>query len=103
MYDKLIRCGVDFMFANGNAFEEKREIYSYGLELILMYLINTGTILLFGLFFGCFSETLILLASYALLQSFAGGYHAMTHLRCFLLTLCRMGGNDVAPSVHCGI
>lgn len=87
MYDRLIRHGVDFMYVHGNVNEENREIYSYGLELIIMYLVNAGTLLLLGLIFRCFLQTLLLLFGFSLLQSFAGGYHAMTHLRCFLLML----------------
>jgi len=92
MYHRLIRNGVDFIFTYGNASEENREIYEYGLELMIMYLINAGALLLLGFLFGCFWETLLLLFIFALQQSFAGGYHAMTHLRCFLLMLAGWAG-----------
>ncbi len=87
MYDKLIRRGVDFMFAYGDVSEENREVYSYGIELIIMYLINAGTLLILGMITGHFLETFLFLAGFALLQSFGGGYHAMTHFRCLVLML----------------
>jgi len=92
MFDKIVQRAVNFIFTYGNANEDKREIYEYGIEINLMYLINAGTLLLLGLFAGLFWETLLLLFGYALLQSFAGGYHAMTHLRCFLIMLVSWGG-----------
>ncbi len=92
MYGRLIQRGVDFIFSYGDASEENRELYEYGLELVFMYLINAGALLLLGFFFGCFLETLLLLFGFALQQSFAGGYHAMTHLRCFLFMLAGWAG-----------
>ena len=84
MYDRLIQRGVNFVFTHGDASEEKREIYQYGIELIIMSLVNTSILLILGLIIGRLFETFLLLLAFAFMQSFAGGYHAMTHLRCFL-------------------
>lgn len=87
MYDRIIQHTMNFLYAHSNAAEEDRDLYHYGFELILMYFINAGALLLLGLLMGCFFETLLLLFGFALQQSFAGGFHAMTHLRCFLIML----------------
>lgn len=91
MYDKLISRAMDYLYQYGNAKEESREIYQYGLEIIIMYIINAGTILLLGIIVGHFLETLILITGFALLQSFCGGYHAKKHLGCFLYMLIGWG------------
>jgi accessory gene regulator B len=87
MYEKIINQGLNFLYKYGEIPEEKKEIYSYGLELILMYLTNAGSLLILGIIFRRFSETFFLLAGFALIQSFGGGFHAKTHFRCFLIML----------------
>lgn len=87
MYYKLISNGVNFICEYGNGNEENREIYSYGLDIMIMYFMHCGALLILGIIFNRVFETLLLLFGFALLQCFGGGYHAMTHLRCFLLML----------------
>lgn len=91
MYEKLLDRGVRFLFLHGGARESDRELYKYGLDLIYMYLLNVGVLALAGILAGRFLETLSLLFGFALIQTFGGGYHAKTHLRCFLLMLAGWG------------
>lgn len=87
MYDKIVQRGVDFIYKYADIAQQDREVYQYGIELVLMYLINAGTLLLISLPVGHFFDTLALLTGFALIQSFGGGYHAKTHLKCFLWML----------------
>lgn len=64
---------------------EQAPIYAYGVELILATILNTVVILSIGIFMGRFLETVLFLLTFAVIRSFAGGYHADTHLKCLLI------------------
>lgn len=76
--DKLIECG------NINA--EEKELYSYGLQQAVMMTVNLLTIIIIALLMGMFWQSIIFMLSYLPLRAFAGGYHAKTQLRCYLLS-----------------
>ena len=60
--------------------EEDAEIYIYGINQIFVSV-------LIGLILGMFLESVIFLAAYIPLRSFAGGYHAKTPMRCYFASL----------------
>lgn len=62
-------------------------IYCYGLEVLLLSLLEIISILCLALLVGNFFETLFYFAAFIPLRLFAGGYHASTRLRCYLLSL----------------
>jgi len=62
--------------------EEDKEIVVYGLDALLSTLANLVVIIALGLLLGKFVETLVFIASFAVLRVFAGGYHARTRLGC---------------------
>jgi len=84
MIEKIVRRGVKFVYQYADLDQADREIYSYGIELLVMYAINASILLLLGLIFQRFAETALLLTGFGLLQSFAGGYHSETHTGCLL-------------------
>ena len=61
------------------------DVYEYGLDLLLYTILNIAVILFSAAFIGKIAESIALLAVILPLQSFGGGYHAKTHLRCFLI------------------
>lgn len=63
-------------------------IYRYGMEVLLLSLLEIGSILCLAIMVGNFFETLVYFISFIPLRLFAGGYHASTRLRCYLLSLC---------------
>ena len=63
------------------------EVYVYGTELVLSFIITTTIVLIAGLIVGEFIGSLIFLSVFILLRRFTGGYHASTHLRCKLVTI----------------
>jgi len=67
--------------------EEDREIYLYGVDLLLFSVLNIFVLVTAGAFIGRTAETVILLSIFGFLQSVGGGFHAETHLRCFLCML----------------
>ena len=60
------------------------EIYAYGLEVFLATALQLVTFLTLGLILGQALTTVAFLIGFIPLRSVAGGYHAQTHLRCFL-------------------
>lgn len=66
-------------------------IYRYGLEVLLLSLLELTSILLLAFIVGNFIETLVYFMVFIPLRVFAGGYHASTRLRCYLLSLIVYG------------
>ncbi len=76
-----------FFVEKGLFQEEDREVYAYGFELLLSTVLNLLTVLVMAVFFGRIAETLCFLTTFIVMRIFAGGYHASSHLRCFLILL----------------
>ena len=66
---------------------EDREIYVYGLYQGIVMAINILTYILISLVFNMVWESLLFLACYIPLRSYAGGYHARTQIRCYFLSI----------------
>lgn len=62
------------------------EIYQYGLEQLLTSILELLTLLAIGLIMGMIWQVMIFVLSFMLLRKYAGGYHASTPVRCYLLT-----------------
>lgn len=65
--------------------DSKREVYFYGLELLLHTTFSTLALLLISILFQKPLEGCIIIAVYYINQTVGGGFHASTHMRCFLL------------------
>lgn len=57
----------------------------YGLELMLSSVLEILFVIVLSAFCGNFVQTLIFFAGFVPLRIYAGGYHADTRLRCFLI------------------
>lgn len=72
-------------------FDEKdrypKEIYSYGIEIIISVIIGTILVLILGCLLGKVIESILFLLSLSVLRSFTGGYHAKNYLCCNII-LC---------------
>ncbi len=66
---------------------EDVEIYIYGINQILVSVVNVLSALIIGLIFGVFFEIAVFMAAYIPLRSFAGGFHAKTPLRCYIFSI----------------
>lgn len=66
---------------------DDRELYVYGLNQGLSILLNIGTTLGIGLLFGTVSQLVVFMVAYIPLRSYAGGYHARTPLRCYVISI----------------
>ena len=65
--------------------ESDEDVYEYGIELFIFTIINISVILGSAVFIGRSLDGIALITVILPLQSFGGGYHAKTHLRCFLI------------------
>lgn len=66
---------------------EQEEIYIYGFELILSFLISTTIIFVTGLLLRQIVNTLVFLFLFILIRRCTGGFHATTYLQCKLGTI----------------
>ncbi len=61
------------------------EIYLYGLQSIISTLIDITVILIIATFLGQVSTAIVFLIFFCSLRLNAGGYHASSYLKCFIL------------------
>lgn len=66
--------------------EDRKEIIQYGIKSGKVFLISTLITIIIGCFFGVFFESIIFWFSFCLLRKYAGGYHADTEKRCYLIS-----------------
>lgn len=64
----------------------RRNIYKYGINQMFNMLLNIATFLAIGLFFHMEFETVIYTAAYIPLRIYAGGFHAKTPLKCWIIS-----------------
>lgn len=65
--------------------EEQKEIYRYGMELQIYYIIHATFLISLGLLFRHGLEVALLLLLFGAIQVNAGGYHVKTHNRCLAI------------------
>lgn len=70
--------------------EEEREIIQYGLHQGGLILFNVLTIVICGILWKELSFVLLLFLGIFFLRPYAGGYHADTELRCYLISTAMM-------------
>lgn len=74
--------GTEYFIRKGIVPEAEREVCEYGFAITICTIAST-----LGLLLGQFLGGAVLIALFYTCQSSGGGYHASTHLRCFL-TMC---------------
>lgn len=66
--------------------EESCETYAYGIYLMLSALLHIMTTVVIGAAFRMLPECILFYAGFAVLRRFAGGYHAGSPVKCYLLS-----------------
>lgn len=69
---------------NGISYKHSRDVYVYGLDLMIYTFLSTVGLLLIGALLGRPFETVLLVALFYTNQTHGGGFHASSHLKCFL-------------------
>ena len=64
---------------------EDEELYSYGLRQGWLFLLNISTALVIGWLMDALTACILFMVCYVPLRRMAGGYHARTPFRCYLL------------------
>lgn len=80
---------------------EDIEIYIYGINQILVSILNIASALILGAIFGVFYEIAVFMAAYIPLRTFAGGYHAKTPLRCYVFSMIMLAIVSVSLRYFC--
>lgn len=66
---------------------EDDAVFKYGLEAFAMSVLEILSVLILSLFLSSFIETLMFFVAFVPFRMYAGGYHAETKLRCYLVLL----------------
>lgn len=78
---------TDRLTQDGTINPEDKELYSYGLHQGFVIIANVLTTIALGLVFGMLWQSIVFMAAYIPLRTFAGGYHARTQLRCYFSSI----------------
>jgi len=87
MLEKISSQLTSYMIEQGVIAREDAEIYVYGWKMLLFPVGSFLAILFVGTLFGQLWGTAVFLFFFTFLRSYAGGYHAETFSRCFLITM----------------
>lgn len=66
--------------------EDDRDLYLFGFTQGIILLLNVLTSLCIGIALGMLLEVMIYMVCFIPLRIFAGGYHAKTQLRCYIMS-----------------
>lgn len=79
------RC-VKKLLSKGIINEEEKELYLYGVFMLLSQITYSIFTLLVGLLIKCLFESIVFYLSFQSIRKYAGGYHASTELRCQIIS-----------------
>lgn len=77
---------TDKLLSKGSITEDERELYIYGLFMLISQLMYLVLACIFGLLFECFIESIVFYIAFQFIRRYAGGYHAATETRCEILS-----------------
>lgn len=86
MISKLSNYLTEKLLSNGTIIDEDKELYIYGLFMLLSQLMFFIIACIFGLLLKCLFESIIFYIAFMLIRRYAGGYHASTETRCEVLS-----------------
>lgn len=77
--DRFVRDGI--------ITEEDKELYTFGMQQGMIILLNVISTIVMGIILNMVWQSVVFLLAYMPLRSYAGGYHARTQFRCYLISL----------------
>ena len=83
---KLISSKVARILCKDEKHTDNYELYEYAIYIILSSAFHIATVMIIGLCFNLFIESLVFYFSFIAIRKFAGGYHAKTPVRCYLFS-----------------
>jgi accessory gene regulator B len=78
------------MTANKIITADDEDICQYGIQQLFTMTINMICTIILGVVYGLLVESVLIVAFYIPLRSYAGGFHAKTPIRCFVYSLIMM-------------
>ena len=88
---------VTYLVDNHLVKKEDSPIYQYGFSILFLKITYWISFLIFGLFFDVFIETVIFLLMYSWIRVYAGGYHASSVSKCYIISF----GTVIVNSILC--
>ena len=82
---------ADMLWSQGIIQEDDIDKCKYGINIFFSSFFEIFSILLIAAFIGNFIETLLLFGAFIPLRIYAGGYHADTKMKCYLISLGMYG------------
>lgn len=86
MINKLSTYLTEKLLSNGTIGEDDKDLYIYGLFMLISHLMFLIIACVFGLILGCVFESIIFYIAFQFIRRYAGGYHASTETRCDILS-----------------
>ena len=80
--------------------DDEAEVYQYGFDISLYTLLSTAALLVIGALAGKFVSTIICVSLFYLNQSIGGGYHANSHIGCFVTMALGLAFYLVLDTIH---
>ena len=74
------------MVENGVIDKKDRELYVFGIQTMAILLLNIFTALFIGCMFHMFVPAVVYLIAFAVIRTYAGGYHAGNYVSCYVLS-----------------
>lgn len=87
MLKNLSTISSDLLIHNNPALITKRNVYIYGFQIIYSTVFCTFSIFILGLLLNQVFLTMIFLSIFSFGRVLAGGYHASTYGKCYILTM----------------
>lgn len=86
MISKLSARLTEKLLSNGAISDEDKDLYIYGLFMLISHLMFFIIACIFGLILGCVFESIIFYIAFQFIRRYAGGYHAKTEAICEIAT-----------------
>ncbi len=86
MISKLSTYLTEKLLSNGTISKEDKDLYIYGLFMLISHLMFFIIVCVFGLILGCLFESIVFYIAFQFIRRYAGGYHASTETICEILS-----------------
>lgn len=86
MLDKLINASTNYLVRREVIDEADRDVYEYGFHALYNNIIDITSIALISVWLNQVPQTVLYHVTFIVMRNTAGGFHAKTHLRCFILS-----------------
>lgn len=86
MLDRLITASTNYLIRRQVIDEDDRDIYEYGFHALYNNIIDIASIVIISILLGQIPQTILYHVSFVSIRQTAGGFHAKTHLRCFVMS-----------------